>query len=107
MLRGLGLGLNISLRVVAFSFTRGTLSACGRCSFGGLVVRVCMPVSGVFSRRCVLCACVLLIVLHGEPIWEYIGNEQSLRSIESGVSVRGSRVNPAPAAAAAGRDTDV
>jgi len=32
------------------------LSACGRCSFGGLVVRVCVPVSGVFSLSvCPVC----------------------------------------------------
>ena len=31
-------------------------SACGRCSFGGLVVRVCVPVSGVFSLSvCPVC----------------------------------------------------
>jgi len=32
------------------------LSACGRCSFGGLAVRACVPVSGVFSLSvCPVC----------------------------------------------------
>jgi len=50
------------------------------CSFGGLVVRVCVPVRGCLLCRCVLCACDLLIVLHiyndpratGEYLFTYI-----------------------------------
>jgi len=55
------------------------LNACGRCSFGGLVVRVCVPVPGVFSLSvcpvcvwpvdCLIYLSVYLSLVHVQWTW--------------------------------------
>ena len=73
----LSLDLDLSLSLSTLSRRRRAtverLSACGRCSFGGLVVRVCVPVSGVFSLSvCSVCVwpvdcstCMVLVSVSG------------------------------------------
>ena len=64
------------------------LSACGRCSFGGLVVRVCVPVSGVFSLS-VCPVCVWPVDCFTRGIYRWIDKcVQSLMSISFGFRCR-------------------